>query len=212
MLLFVRVALAGIFWRSGRTKVEEGSWLTVGENTSAVDIPANGVGITYSVTVTASATDRLLRVRAIRLVAALSAAMICGPADAQDPAGGWTLRAAPGADQIAVSIGPGAIRDVMVFCLSGAPFMALRLADPGETASIEVGFAFSDGDITVPAGREDGLDGAYVIDLAAHPVAPRLAGRDSRVDISLDGAAQGVLSLSGSSRAIPGALAGCHDF
>lgn len=38
--------------------------LTVGENTSAVDIPANGVGITYSVTVTASATDRLLRVRA----------------------------------------------------------------------------------------------------------------------------------------------------
>lgn len=33
MLLFVRVALAGIFWRSGRTKVEEGSWLTVSENT-----------------------------------------------------------------------------------------------------------------------------------------------------------------------------------
>lgn len=33
MLLFVRIALAGIFWRSGRTKVEEGSWLTVSENT-----------------------------------------------------------------------------------------------------------------------------------------------------------------------------------
>ena len=33
MLLFVRVALAGIFWRSGRTKVEEGSWLSVSENT-----------------------------------------------------------------------------------------------------------------------------------------------------------------------------------
>jgi putative oxidoreductase len=33
MLLFVRIALAGIFWRSGRAKVEEGSWLTVGENT-----------------------------------------------------------------------------------------------------------------------------------------------------------------------------------
>ena len=26
-LLFVRVSLAGILWRSGRTKVEEGSWL-----------------------------------------------------------------------------------------------------------------------------------------------------------------------------------------
>ena len=33
VLLFVRVALAGIFWRSGRTKVEEGSWLSVSDST-----------------------------------------------------------------------------------------------------------------------------------------------------------------------------------
>ena len=32
MLLFVRVSLAGIFWRSGRTKVEEGTWLTLSDN------------------------------------------------------------------------------------------------------------------------------------------------------------------------------------
>lgn len=32
-LLLVRVALAGIFWRSGRTKVEEGSWLSVSDTT-----------------------------------------------------------------------------------------------------------------------------------------------------------------------------------
>ena len=31
-LLFVRMALAAIFWLSGRTKVEEGSLLTVSEN------------------------------------------------------------------------------------------------------------------------------------------------------------------------------------
>jgi len=31
MLLFVRISLAGIFWRSGRTKVDEGSWLSVSE-------------------------------------------------------------------------------------------------------------------------------------------------------------------------------------
>ncbi len=30
-LLFVRISLAGIFWRSGRTKVEEGSWLSVSD-------------------------------------------------------------------------------------------------------------------------------------------------------------------------------------
>jgi putative oxidoreductase len=31
MLLFVRIALAGVFWRSGRTKLEEGSWLTISD-------------------------------------------------------------------------------------------------------------------------------------------------------------------------------------
>jgi putative oxidoreductase len=48
ILLFVRVSLAGIFWRSGRTKVEEGSWLTVSdtakflfeEEYSGVPLPA----------------------------------------------------------------------------------------------------------------------------------------------------------------------------
>ncbi len=47
-LLFVRVSLAGIFWRSGRTKVDEGSWLSVSDTSkflfkeeySAVPLPA----------------------------------------------------------------------------------------------------------------------------------------------------------------------------
>lgn len=33
MLLFVRITLAGIFWRSGRTKVEDGSWFTISDGT-----------------------------------------------------------------------------------------------------------------------------------------------------------------------------------
>lgn len=32
-LLFVRVALAGVFWRSGRSKVVEGTWLQVSDAT-----------------------------------------------------------------------------------------------------------------------------------------------------------------------------------
>lgn len=31
-LLFLRVAFAGIFWRSGRTKIAEGSWITLSDN------------------------------------------------------------------------------------------------------------------------------------------------------------------------------------
>ncbi|MEO8141193.1 MAG: DoxX family protein [Sphingomicrobium sp.] len=30
-LLFLRVVFAGIFWRSGRTKIEEGSWITISD-------------------------------------------------------------------------------------------------------------------------------------------------------------------------------------
>ncbi len=33
ILLFVRIVLAGVFWRSGRTKVVEGSWLSISDNT-----------------------------------------------------------------------------------------------------------------------------------------------------------------------------------
>lgn len=32
-LLLARLALGGVFWRSGRAKIEEGSWLTLSENT-----------------------------------------------------------------------------------------------------------------------------------------------------------------------------------
>jgi putative oxidoreductase len=32
-LLFTRIVLAGVFWRSGRTKVDEGSWFSISENT-----------------------------------------------------------------------------------------------------------------------------------------------------------------------------------
>jgi putative oxidoreductase len=45
LLLFVRVVLAGIFWRSGQTKVEDGTYLTVSENTlyQFADDPFNKV-------------------------------------------------------------------------------------------------------------------------------------------------------------------------
>jgi putative oxidoreductase len=32
-LLLTRIALAGVFWRSGRTKVDEGTWLSISDTT-----------------------------------------------------------------------------------------------------------------------------------------------------------------------------------
>jgi putative oxidoreductase len=45
MLIFVRLTLAGIFWRSGRTKVIEGSWLSISDTTlfQFDDTPFNNV-------------------------------------------------------------------------------------------------------------------------------------------------------------------------
>ena len=36
MLLFVRVVLAGVFWRSGQTKIAEGTWFTISDNAYAL--------------------------------------------------------------------------------------------------------------------------------------------------------------------------------
>ena len=33
MLLFTRIVLAGIFWRSARTKIDEGSWFSISDTT-----------------------------------------------------------------------------------------------------------------------------------------------------------------------------------
>ena len=35
-LLFLRIAFAGIFWRSGRTKVTEGSWIRISDTTTTL--------------------------------------------------------------------------------------------------------------------------------------------------------------------------------
>lgn len=36
MLLFMRIVLAGIFWRSGQTKIAEGTWFTISDSAYAL--------------------------------------------------------------------------------------------------------------------------------------------------------------------------------
>jgi hypothetical protein len=147
--------------------------------------------------------------RALAMLAttALSCAL---PASAQIAAGGWTLREVPRGGPVALSKGPGDIREVVLFCLYDAPWLALRFLDPPQPEALEIGFTFSATSLTASASREPGAGGAYVIALDDVPLASLLAGRDARVALSIDGAPEGVLSLSGSSRAIPRALAPCQ--
>ena len=146
-----------------------------------------------------------------RAAGMLAAALMCGlPAGAQTAAGGWTLRAVPGGGQVALSQGPGGIREVVVFCLYDAPWLALRFLEAPGPETLEIGFKFSAAALTASASHEPGAGGAYVIALDDVPLARLLAGRDARVALSIDGAPQGILSLSGSSKSISAALASCR--
>ncbi|MEQ5787939.1 DoxX family protein [Erythrobacter sp. NFXS35] len=57
LLLFTRIVLAGIFWRSARTKVEEGSWFSISDTTyylfteeySGVPLPSDFAAVTATV-------------------------------------------------------------------------------------------------------------------------------------------------------------------
>lgn len=126
---------------------------------------------------------------------------------ARDP--GWSLRAVPGSTPVAVSGAPAPLRDIALFCLGDAPFLAVVAEPPPPGDTLDLGFGFAGRTLTVTARREPSAGGAYVIDLGETPLAQALAGRDSTAAITLGGVALGDLSLSGSSKAIRGALASC---
>jgi putative oxidoreductase len=56
-LLFTRIVLAGIFWRSARTKVEDGTWLAISDTTyflfaeeyAGVPLPSDFAAVTATV-------------------------------------------------------------------------------------------------------------------------------------------------------------------
>lgn len=122
---------------------------------------------------------------------------------------GWTLRNVPGASPMAVGPSVGPIASLAAFCLSGQPFLAVTVTDrpPAEAATLR--FGFRGGAVEARAGFEETAGGAYVVALAGTGLAERLAGRDSSVPVALDGTPVGVLSLSGSTRALRGALGVC---
>ncbi len=125
---------------------------------------------------------------------------------------GWTLRRVPGASPVALGGGTGEIASLAAFCLGGQPFLAVTLHHRAAADAVSLGFAFSQGSLEASAGYEPTAGGAYVVPLAEGPLAARLAGRDSKVAVSIDGAAQGELSLAGSTKAVRGALGDCHRF
>lgn len=134
------------------------------------------------------------------------------PVKAAPELSGWSLRRVQGASPVALGAGPGDLSSLAAFCLEDQPFLALTFHDRPQSESVTLDFAFSQGTLTVTAGYESTAGGAYVVALKGSPLASRLAGRDSEVEVRVDGTAEGRLSLSGSTKALRGALADCHAF
>lgn len=138
------------------------------------------------------------------------------PADASRPATdlpeGWTLRQVPDGSTLALGRGTGRVASLAAFCLAGVPFLALHMSDDPGAETVTLFFAFSQGEVEAEARREETAGGAYVLGLGDGPLAERLAGRDSRVQLGVDGVDEGILSLSGSTRSLTTALADCHEF
>jgi hypothetical protein len=122
---------------------------------------------------------------------------------------GWTLRSVPGASPVALGAGIGNIASLAAFCLEGQPFLALTFHERPAGDAVALGFAFSQGEVEVSAGYEETAGGAFVVPLVEGPLADRLGGRDHEVAVSVDGRAEGTLSLDGSTRALRGALGDC---
>jgi hypothetical protein len=123
---------------------------------------------------------------------------------------GWTLRRVPGASPVALGGGVGDIASVAAFCLQGQSFLAVTFRERPAADRVELSFDFSQGAVAIVAAHEETAGGAFVAALAGGPLADRLAGRDSEVALSVDGEAQGLLSLSGSTRAVRDALESCR--
>jgi hypothetical protein len=133
------------------------------------------------------------------------------PAAGISPSGapGWSLREVAGGARVAVSDGPGGIATVALFCLGGQPWLAAQTKAPAPAETAQLEFAFADRTVSSAARREDGAGGALVVELAGSSLAQMLAGKDSETEVTLDGSAQGTLSLKGSTRAIRRALEDC---
>lgn len=123
---------------------------------------------------------------------------------------GWTLREVPGSSPVALGGGTGSVAFLAAFCLGGEPFLAVTFHERPGSDAVTLGFGFSQSPIEAVAGFESGAGGAYVVPLAEGDLAARLGGRDRQVEFRVDGESEGVLSLSGSTRSIRGALETCR--
>lgn len=136
-----------------------------------------------------------------------AAAPATGAPNSSAPAAtGWELRPVPGRGPVATVAGPGVVESLSMLCFDGRPMLALVLAAPPPRPVLS---ARAGGRTAEVALRREGASGPWVADLSGSRLPELLGGRAASAEIAVSGAAQGALSLRGSTAAIRAALADC---
>ena len=94
---------------------------------------------------------------------------------------------------MALGSGVGNIASLAAFCLGGEPFLAVTFHErPASATASRSASPSARARSSADAGFEETAGGAYVVALADGPLAARLAGRDSEVAVTVDGAPEGI--------------------
>lgn len=142
----------------------------------------------------------------------MAVAGIAHAAGNKPPTTRWEARSA-GKSSIAVVAGPGAVQTVSLMCRNGAPVIALVLKS-GQPSSqpAQLSLAFGVVRVDLPLTRSPGRGNIWHSDLRASPLPKLLASESGKAAVTLNGAAQGDLSLQGSTQASRAALGACYRY
>ncbi len=133
------------------------------------------------------------------------------PPLAPPPGEGWSVRPNGAQGPLAISAAPSPLASIALLCHEGAPWAAVGFDGPPPSGPLEIAFAFPAERVVLSASPEASLGGAFAVLLSDTPLARRLAGRDTAVEVSLAGQPIGTLSLRGSTRAIRDATEACQS-
>ena len=127
--------------------------------------------------------------------------------------GDWQTRRL-GVDGLVVAAGPGTgiLTALSALCLRDRPVIMAALSESAGAAAVPFGFVFADRRIEVTGVAGTDTQKTYILDPGMAGLAAALSGDAAAVGLQIAGKDQGMLSLSGSTRALRAALSPCLTF
>ncbi|MDS9468823.1 hypothetical protein RGQ15_14755 [Paracoccus sp. MBLB3053] len=124
----------------------------------------------------------------------------------------WRTRQAGSGPVIAEGPGTGILIALSALCLRDRPVIMAALSQAAGAPSTSFTFQFAESQIEVPGIAGTATQKTYILDPRSQGLAAALSGAAAGVTLHIAGKDQGVLSLSGSTKALRQALSPCLAF